>query len=106
MPGLVQLLCVILGFSTLLLVQVLGKEYGFILACIVVVNYIFLYQFQIHSIRDTGSDIIFFVFLAPHHHGEENEHKKDDVAYCLKILNDTTVLSNKVSILPSTFHSV
>ena len=62
-----------------------------------------LHLFKSHS---TGSDLIFFVFLAPHHHGEENEHKKDDVAYCLKILNDTTVLSNKVSILPSTFHSV
>jgi len=67
-PGLVQLLCVVLGFSTLLLVQV----------------------------------------LAPHHHGDEGHHgKKNDVSHCLKVLNfnDTSILSNHISTLPSSFQS-
>ena len=47
-----------------------------------------------------------YLFSAPHHHGDEGHHgKKNDVSHCLKVLNDTSILSNYISTLPSSVQS-
>ena len=101
-PGLVQLLCVVLGFSTLLLFQVLGKVFHgtniISLAFHIYISALIVFLF-----------IIFNSISAPHHHGHEGHHghhgKKNDVSHCLEMLNQTSILSNHISNLPPSFKS-